>query len=81
MLAGQCNRRMEVRMTGLGWEALAVGLAGALAAGLIAVTALGRRRTRHRAGPAHGLGSGRRRIDVVPIDGASGRSLELKEAE
>jgi hypothetical protein len=63
-------------MTRFGWEALAVGLAGALGTGFIAMTVLARRRTRRLAEPARGLGSGRRRIDVVAIDSASGRSLE-----
>jgi hypothetical protein len=68
MLAGQCKRRMEIWMTSFGWNALAVGLAAALGVGFVAVSALGRRRTRRRAEPAHGLGSGRRRIDVVAIN-------------
>jgi len=55
-------------MTSFGWEALAVGLAAVLGVGFIAVTALGRRRMRRRAKPAHDFGSGRRRIDVVAID-------------
>ena len=55
-------------MTSFGWEALAIGLATALGMGFIAVTALGRRRMRRRAKPAHDFGSGRRRIDVVAID-------------
>jgi len=68
-------------MTSFGWDALAVGLAAALGVGFIAVTALGRRRTRRRAETAYGLGSGRRRIDVVAIREAARRSLERKEDE
>jgi len=82
MLAEQCKRRLGgAEMTSFDWEALAVVLAAGLAVGFIAMTALGRRGRRRRAEPAHGLGSGRRRIDVVVIDGASARSLERKEDE
>jgi hypothetical protein len=56
---------MEMRMTSFGWSVLAVGLAAALGMGFVALTAFGRRRTRRRAERTHGLGSGRRRIDVV----------------
>jgi hypothetical protein len=59
---------METRMTSFGWNALAVGLAAALGVGFVALTAFGRRRTRRRAARTHGLGSGRRRIDVVAIN-------------
>jgi len=69
MLAGQCKTTNGgAEMTSFGWEALAIGLATALGMGFIAVTALGRRRMRRRAKSTHGLGSGRRRIDVVAID-------------
>jgi hypothetical protein len=62
-------------MTSFGWEVLAAGLAAGLGVGFIAVTALGRRRRRHPAEPAHvGPGRRRRRIDVVAIDGGVGRS-------
>jgi hypothetical protein len=64
-------------MTSFGWDVLAVGLAAVLGAGFVAVTALGRRRRRHPAEPAHvGQGRRRRRIDVVAIDGGVERSPE-----
>lgn len=55
-------------MTSFGWEALAVGLAAGLGVGLVAITALARRRKTVGAEAAHGPGSGQRRIDVVAID-------------
>jgi hypothetical protein len=56
-------------MTGFDWDVLAAGLAAALGVGLIALTAIRRRRTRQRAQLAQtDPGTKRRRIDVVAID-------------
>jgi hypothetical protein len=64
-------------MTSFGWDVLAVGLAAVLGVCFVAVTALGRRRSRHPAEPAYvGPGRRRRRIDVVAIDGGVERSPE-----
>jgi hypothetical protein len=55
-------------MTGFDWSVLTASLAGGLGVGVVAMTALRRRRTRRRAEYAQVPGSGRRRIDVVAID-------------
>ena len=64
-------------MTGLDWEALAVGLAAALGVGFIAMTARRWGATRRRAQLADvGSATKRRRIDVVAIDEDAERSPE-----
>jgi hypothetical protein len=69
-------------MTSLDWSVLTAGLAGGVGVGLIAMTALRRRGTRRSDEYAHvGSKSGRKRIEVVAIDEASGRSPERKENE
>lgn len=60
-------------MTSLDWSALAASLAGGLGMGVITRTAL-RRRAARRHGELAQDQRKRRRIDVVPIDEASGRS-------
>jgi hypothetical protein len=56
-------------MAGFDWDVLGVGLAAALGVGLIALTAIRRRRTRRRTQLAQAdPGTKRRRIDVVAID-------------
>ncbi|MEP6978454.1 MAG: hypothetical protein ABI948_10425 [Thermoleophilia bacterium] len=56
-------------MTSFDWSLLTPGLAASLAVGLIAITALRRRRTRRRAEYAQiGSESGRKRIEVVAIN-------------
>jgi hypothetical protein len=54
-------------MTGFDWEVLVVGLAAGLGVGLIALTAIRRRRRRAQLAQADS-GIRRRRIDVVAID-------------
>jgi small neutral amino acid transporter SnatA (MarC family) len=69
-------------MTSFNWSVLTASLAGGLGVGLIAFTALRRRTVRRHAELAQvGPRSRRRRIDVVAIDEAAGRSLERKEDE
>ncbi len=58
-------------MTTFDWSVLTAGLAAALGASLVALTALRRRRTRlHSRYAQIGSESGRRRIEVVAIDDA-----------
>jgi hypothetical protein len=64
-------------MTSFDWSVLTASLAGGLGVGLVAMTAL-RRRTRRHAELARAQ-SRRRRIDVVAIDEASGRSHEQEK--
>jgi hypothetical protein len=70
-------------MTSSDWSVLTTGLAAGLGVGLIAITAVRRRRTRRRAEYAQvGSESGRRRIEVVAINdanpGPDGRTIERK---
>jgi hypothetical protein len=70
-------------MTSFDWSVLTTGLAAGLGVGLIAITAVRRRRTRRRAEYAQvGSESGRRRIEVVAINdatpGPDGRTIERK---
>jgi hypothetical protein len=62
-------------MTGFDWEVLVVGLAAGLGVGLIALTAIRRRRRRAQLAQAD-PGNKRRRIDVVAIDEDAERSPE-----
>jgi hypothetical protein len=62
-------------MTGFDWEVLVVGLAAGLGVGLIALTAIRRRRRRAQLAQADS-GIRRRRIDVVAIDEDAERSPE-----
>ena len=58
-------------MTSFDWSVLTAGLAGGLGVGLVAMTALRRRRTRPPREHAQiGSESRRRRIEVVAIDDA-----------
>jgi hypothetical protein len=69
-------------MTSFDWSVLTASLAGGLGAALIAMTALRRRTAKRQAGLAKlGPRGTRRRIDVVAIDEASGRSLEQEKVE
>jgi hypothetical protein len=69
-------------MTSFDWSVLTAGLAGGLAVGLIAMTAVRRRGMRRRADYADaGSESGRRRIEVVAINANSepdGSTIERK---
>jgi hypothetical protein len=70
-------------MTSFDWSVLTTGLAAGLGVGLIAITAVRRRRTRRRAEYAQvGSESGPRRIEVVAINdanpGPDGRTIERK---
>jgi hypothetical protein len=62
-------------MTGFDWEVQVVGLAAGLGVGLIALTAIRRRRRRAQLAQADS-GIRRRRIDVVAIDEDAERSPE-----
>jgi hypothetical protein len=65
-------------MTRFDWSVLTASLAGALGVGLVVMTALRRRSARRQAELARAQ-SRRRRIDVVAIDEAAGRSLEQEK--
>jgi hypothetical protein len=70
-------------MTSFDWSVLTTGLAASLGVGVIAITAVRRRRTPRRAEYAQvGSESGRRRIEVVAINdanpGPDGRTIERK---
>ena len=67
-------------MTSFDWSVLTAGLAGGLGVGLVAMTAVRRGTVRRHAELAQAQGR-RRRIDVVAIDEASGRSLEQEKVE
>jgi len=59
-------------MTGFDWSVLSASLAGGLGVGLIAITALRRRRARRHPEDAQvGSEGGRRRIEVVAINDAT----------
>jgi hypothetical protein len=69
-------------MTSFDWGVLTAGLAGGLGVALIAMTALHRRTAKRHAELAQVRPqSRRRRIDVVVIDEAAGRSTERTEDE
>jgi hypothetical protein len=70
-------------MTSFDWSVLTTGLAAGLGVGLIAITAVRRRRTRRRAEYVQvGSETGRRRIEIVAINeanpGPAGRTIERK---
>jgi small neutral amino acid transporter SnatA (MarC family) len=67
-------------MTSFDWSVVTASLAGGLGVGLVAMTAVRRRTARRHAELAEAQ-SRRRRIDVVAIDEASGRSLEEEKVE
>jgi hypothetical protein len=67
-------------MTSFDWSVVTASLAGGLGVGLVAMTAVRRRTARRHAELAQAR-IRRRRIDVVAIDEASGRSLEQEKVE
>jgi hypothetical protein len=67
-------------MTSFDWSVVTASLAGGLGVGLVAMTAVRRRAARRQAELVLAQ-SRRRRIDVVAIDEASGRSLEEGRVE